>query len=162
MSTETFLQIKTLIESKGFEYKHLVHEHVITSRDAADIRDTNIEDALKAIILKMQAMDGKYEFIQVVIPANERIDLKKLKIILGSKNISLASPIEVLEKTGCSVGSVPPFANLFGLKVYADDSILKKDLVVFSAGTHTDSIQMSAKDYYSLIEPKIIEVKKLF
>jgi Ala-tRNA(Pro) deacylase len=110
----------------------------------------------------VQTREGTSHFIQAVIPANERIDLKKLKIILDSKNISLASPDEVLERTGCTVGSVPPFGKLFDIQMYADETILKKDFIVFSAGTHNDSIQMKAQDYLTILEPKIVEFKKVY
>jgi len=160
MTTETFLKIKKILEDAKVEYMHLTHDHVRTSEDAAKIRGTNIEDAAKAIILKVQSKDGNYYFIQAIIPANQRIDLKKLKIILDSKNVALASPDEVLERTGCTVGSVPPFGKIFNISMYMDESILKKDFIVFSAGTHTDSIQLKAQDYYDILEPKVVELKK--
>ena len=165
MSQETFLQIKETLDNSKVEYKHLTHEHVHTSEDAAKIRGTNIEDAAKAIILKVEhkSVDGakKFEFIQAVIPANQKIDLKKLKILLNSKNISLASPNEVLEHTGCTIGSVPPFGKMFNIQMFLDESILKKDVIVFSAGTHNDSIQMKAQDYYIVLEPIVAEFKKI-
>ncbi len=160
MTTETFLRIKEILDDAKVGYTHLTHEHVSTSEDAAKIRGTNIEDAAKAIILKVQSKDGNYTFIQAIIPANQRIDLKKLKMLLDSKNVALASPDEVLERTGCTVGSVPPFGKLFDIPMYMDESILKKDLIVFSAGTHNDSIQMKAQDYYGILEPKVVELRK--
>jgi Ala-tRNA(Pro) deacylase len=164
MTTETFLQIKKILDDAKVDYTHLTHDHVHTSADAALIRGTNIEDAAKAIILKVQSrnnsLDSSYSFIQAIIPADQRIDLKKLKIILDSKNVSLASPDEVLERTGCTVGSVPPFGKLFNIPIFLDESILKKDFIVFSAGTHTDSIQMKAQDYFAVLEPNIVEIKK--
>lgn len=161
MATETFLRIKEILDKAKVEYTHLTHEHVTTSEDAAKIRGTNIEDAAKAIILKAQLRDGSFQFIQAVIPANQRIDLKKLKLILESKNVALASPDEVLERTECTIGSVPPFGKLFDIPMYMDESVLQKDLIVFSAGTHHDSIQMKAQDYYELLEPKVVEIKKV-
>jgi Ala-tRNA(Pro) deacylase len=161
MTTETFLQIKKILDDARVEYTHLTHDYVRTSEDAAKIRGTNIEDAAKAIILKVQSKEGKFDFIQAIIPANQRIDLKKLKILLDSKNVALASPEEVLERTGCTVGSVPPFGKLFGIPMYMDESILKKDFIVFSAGTHNDSIMMKAQDYFTILEPKVVEIKKI-
>jgi len=160
MTVETFLKIKDILDKSRVDYKHLIHDYVTTSEDAAKIRGTNIEDAAKALILKVQLRDGSYDFIQAVIPANERLDLKKLKIILDSKNVALASPEEVLEKTGCTIGSVPPFGKLFDIQVYLDESILDKDFIVFSAGTHNDSIQMKAQDYLVVMDPKVVEFKK--
>jgi len=165
MTAETFLQIKKILDEAHVDYTHLTHDHVHTSADAALIRGTNIEDAAKALILKTEFKDETgsktFNFIQVVIPANMRIDLKKLKIILDSKNVSLASPDEVLERTGCTVGSVPPFGKLFNIPMYMDESILKKDFIVFSAGTHNDSIQMKAQDYFEILEPNVVEIKKI-
>jgi Cys-tRNA(Pro) deacylase len=164
MTTETFLRIKKLLDDASVDYIHLTHDYVRTSEDAAKIRGTNIEDAVKAIILKAEYKDGSgnrsFNFIQAIIPANQRIDLKKLKIILDSKNVSLASPDEVLERTGCTVGSVPPFGKLFNVPMYMDESILKKDFIVFSAGTHNDSIQMKAQDYFEILEPNVVDIKK--
>ena len=161
MTVETFLKIKNILDKSRVDYKHLIHEHVSTSEDAAKIRGTNLEDAAKAIILKVQNKDGSFKFIQAVIPAHQRIDLKKLKIILDSKNVALASPDEVLEQTGCTIGSVPPFASLlFNIPMYMDESILKKDFIVFSAGTHNDSIEMKAQDYYVILDPQVVEFKK--
>jgi Ala-tRNA(Pro) deacylase len=162
MTVETFLKIKDILDKSRVDYKHLIHEHVSTSEDAAKIRGTNLEDAAKAIVLKAQSKDGEFYFIQAVIPANRRIDLKKLKIILDSKNVALANPDEVLEKTKCTIGSVPPFASkLFDIPMYMDESILDKDFIVFSAGTHNDSIQMKAQDYFVVLDPKVVEFKKL-
>jgi len=163
MATETFLEIKKILDASKVEYKHITHDYVRTSEDAANIRGTKIEDAAKAIILKAQNKDGNFNFIQAVISANERIDLKKLKILLNSKNVSLASPDEVLKKTGCTVGSVPPFANvLFDIPTYLDESVLKKDFIVFSAGTHNDSMQMKVQDYCRILEPKVVDLRKIY
>jgi Ala-tRNA(Pro) deacylase len=160
MSESTFLKIKELLVKKKIEYKHLVHEHVRTSVEAAQIRGTNLEDAAKALIIKTESKDKIYDLIQAVIPADKRIDLKKLKNFLQMKNLSLASPEEVLERTGCTVGSVPPFGILFGLKVYVDESLLTKEQIVFSAGTHNDSIIMKPQDYLEIVNPVVTEFKK--
>jgi Ala-tRNA(Pro) deacylase len=163
MSSSTFLQIKKILDDKKIEYTHLMHEHVHTSEDAAKIRGTNLEDAAKAIIIKAELKsdsERKFDFIQAVIPADKRIDLKKLKNFLGVKNLALASPEEVLERTGCTIGSVPPFAIFFGIKMYVDESILERERIVFSAGTHNDSIMMNPQEYINIVNPVVTEFKK--
>jgi len=163
MTTETFIQIKKILDENKVKYTHLTHEHVHTSEDAAKIRGTTLSEAAKAIILKVEKKENdtkSYEFIQAIIGGDQRIDLKKLRNHLNSKNIALASPDEVLEKTGCTIGSVPPFGILFNITVYIDESLLKKEHIVFSAGTHTDSITMKPEDYVKIIGPKILDLKK--
>lgn len=163
MTIEAFLQIKELLDKHKIIYEHITHEHVHHSEDAAKIRGTNLSEAAKAIIIKAEKRDDsgkRYDFIQVVIGGDQKIDLKKLRTLLNSKNVSLASPDEVLEKTGCTIGSVPPFGILFNLKVYMDNGLLEKERIVFSAGTHTDSIMMNPKEYTQIINPMIADLKK--
>jgi Ala-tRNA(Pro) deacylase len=94
-----------------------------------------------------------------VVGGDRRIDLKTVKKdILGVKNISLASPEEVLEATTCTIGSVPPFGNLFSIPVYLDKHLAQtQEEIVFSAGTHNDSIRMKTKDYLLAVKPIIKE-----
>ena len=160
MVQSTFLQIKELLDNNHVEYEHYIHAHVTTSQDAAAIRNTNLDDAAKAIVCKVEKRDGTFEFIQAILQASKRIDLKKLKRFLDSRNVALASPDEVLQKTGCTIGSVPPFGILFGIRVYVDEDLPKRESIVFSAGTHTDSVMMKPQDYLDIINPTVIEFKK--
>lgn len=164
MTVETFLQIKELLDNNKISYQHVVHEHVHRSEDAAKIRGTNLDEAAKAIIVKAEKKDdsgNKYGlFLQIVIGGDQRIDLKKIKLLTQSKNVALASPDEVLEKTGCTIGSVPPFGILFDIPVYMDSGLLEKERIVFSAGTHNDSIMMKPEDYVKIINPKIDSFRK--
>ncbi len=164
MTVETFLQIKELLDKNKINYTHITHEHVHRSEDAAKIRGTNLDEAAKAIILKIERKDSEnvkhYEFIQVVIGGDQKIDLKKLRLYFNSKNVALASPDEVLERTGCTIGSVPPFGILFNIPVYMDNALIDKSRIVFSAGTHNDSILMGPEDYVSIIDPKIDSFRK--
>ena len=154
MTKETFESIKKLLDEANVAYELFIHDHVHTSEDAAKVRGTNIEQAAKAIVLKEKKTG---DFFMFVVGGDRRIDLKIVKKeILGVKNVSLAPPDEILERTGCTVGSVPPFGNLFGIKVYFDKHLLEtQDEIVFSAGTHNDSIKMKTKEYVRVLQPTI-------
>ena len=154
MAKDTFSKIKKLLDETGVTYQHLEHEHVHTSHDAANVRGTDIKQAAKAIVLKEKKSGDLFMF---VLGGDRRIDLKTVKKkILGVKNISLAPPQDVLEKTGCTIGSVPPFGTLFGLPVYFDEHLKEtQERIVFSAGTHNDSIKMRTQDYLSIVKPTI-------
>ena len=55
---------------------------------------------------------------------------------------------------------MPPFGNLFNIKVYFDKSVVENDIVAFNAGTHTKSIKMKAKDLVKVVNPVIGEFSK--
>src|SRR5206468_6745948 len=55
----------------------------------------------------------------------------------------------------CATGAMPPFGNLYGLSTYVDKSLAEQDYIVFEAGTHTDAIKMSYRDYEKIVKPKV-------
>lgn len=88
-----------------------------------------------------------------VLPGNRKVDLEKMRALLGEKRLSLATPEEVLHVTGCVIGSVPPFGNLFGIPVYVDRSLLHNSEIAFNAGMLTRSIVMKTEDYVRSVQP---------
>lgn len=142
-----YVAIIALLEKEGVEYERFEHEHVHSSHDAAKVRGTRLEEAAKALVLET----GSGRIVQCVVSGHRKLDLKKVKAVLGEKNAALAHPGKVLEATGCPVGTVPPFGNLFGVPVYADADIFTREHVVFSAGTHHHSVRMGARDWQRIV-----------
>ncbi len=59
----------------------------------------------------------------------------------------------------CELGAMPPFGNLYGMEVFASRN-LAADEIAFNAGSHTELIRMSYKDFESLVQPKIAELSR--
>ena len=121
------------------------HAPTPTSELAAHIRGTKPEEGAKALVLRSEGM-----FLMCVLPGNKKIDLNKMRIILGKKRLSLATPEEVKKATGCDIGSVHPFGNLCGIQLYADRNLIKHEMMTFSAGMVTKSIRMKSEEYLQL------------
>lgn len=156
MGKEVFDRIRLLLNENKIVFEQIEHEHVRTSDEAARIRGMSLDEGAKAIVLKAKGRNNEYSFIQCVVPGDRKIDFKTVRKLLGLKSISLATPEEVLEITGCTIGSVPPFGPLFGINTYADEVLSGKDKIVFSAGTHNDSIRMAASDYLFVVRPVVL------
>ncbi len=127
---------------KKYDYEHLKHDFVHRSSDAANIRGNSIEQAAKAIILKTDK-----GFIQCVLQGHKLIDYKKLKKVLNLKKVRLGTEEEVLELTGLTIGSIPPYGGLFELDVFVEEGLLELNYLYFSAGSHYDSIKIKPSDY---------------
>lgn len=148
-------KIKDVLNKEKIEYEVLEHRAVFTSKESAEVRGTELKQGCKALICKTE--EG---FIQVVVSGAKELDIEKLQQFTLFKKIELANAKEVRKVTGCNIGSVPPFGNLFNLKVYFDKSVIDNDVVGFNAGTHTRSIKMKAKDLVEVINPVIGEFSK--
>ncbi len=147
-----FDKIKAFLDQNNVSYEFKEHEPVRTSEEAAAVRGEDIKIGAKALLLKAGT-----EFILAVISAAKRIDSKALKRILGIKSLRFATADEVKAKTGCVPGGVPPFAQVFGLKLIVDKSIMQNEYMAFNAGEQTKSLKMKTQDYLGLLKPRIEE-----
>ena len=150
-----FDKIKDVLNKEKIEYEVLEHKAVFTSKEAAQVRGTELKQGTKALICKTE--EG---FIQAVVSGAMELDIEKLQRLTFFKKIEMADAKEVKKVTGCNIGSVPPFGNLFNLKVYFDKSVIENDIVAFNAGSHTRSIKMKAKDLARVVNPVIGEFGK--
>lgn len=147
---QIFEKVKALLDGKKIKYETIEHKPAFTSEESAKARGTELKQGARALVLKA---DDK--FIMAISSAAYEIDLEKLKSILGAREISLAKAEEVKKATGCEIGSVPPFGNLFDLPVYVDEKLLENEIIAFNAGTHTNSLKMKSKDLAGIVKPKI-------
>jgi len=151
MGVLEFRLLKEFLQRSGVRFDVSEHAAVFTSEEAARVRGADLKTGVKALVLKTETGS----FVIGLVAADRKIDLKRLAKVVGAERLQLASAEEVLKLTGCEVGSVHPFGNLFGLPTYLDRSVLENELDNFNAGLHTVSIQMSGKDLVKAIEPVI-------
>ena len=141
-----------MLEEKGIEYRITEHKAVHTSQEAARVRGVSLRQGVKAMVLKTQ--EGK--FVLALVPADQKVDLKKIAGLEGTKRMSLADPDEVFRLTGCRIGAVPPFGHKTRLKTYLDERVLENERIDFNCGEHTRSVQMSGKDLLKVVEAELI------
>lgn len=156
---DEFNEIIHCLDENSVEYKIHEHQPVHHAEEAALVRGFDLHTGVKSLIFKIQHSAGN-DFILVLVSGDKRVDSQKLKEILKVKNISLASPEEVLEKTGCEIGSCHPFGNLMGMKTYMDEKILANKTVAFNAGLLTMSITLDPKELVRVVNPEICDLSK--
>lgn len=153
-------QIIDMLKSHGVWFETFEHEPVITSEEAAKVRDGySIHQGAKAIIVRIKITSSNKKFVMLVIPGDLRFDNSKVKQIFNAKDIRFATEEEVVTLTdGVQPGGVPPFGNLFGIEVLADPSLLENEKIIFNAGDRRFSVGMKSADYISLINPRVISI----
>ena len=61
----------------------------------------------------------------------------------------------------CEVGAEPPFGTLYGVPLWLDASFENQEVMVFNAGTHTDTIRMRVVDFEALESPLLGRLTEL-
>jgi len=146
-------RIKTLLKEHHVDFHVASHRPVYTSAEAAEVRGESLQSGAKALILKV---DGG--FAMFVLPGDRRMNSKRIKRTAGVKSIRFATPEEVETLTGLTIGSIPPFGSLFGMRTFCDPSLGENEQINFNAGEHTVSIRMRYVDYVSVESPKVVEL----
>ena len=53
---------------------------------------------------------------------------------------------------------MPPFGNLYDMRVYADIALAEHEEITFTAGTHRELVRMKWEDMLYLVRPTVHEV----
>lgn len=152
--------ITDLLLSHNYWFETFIHLPVMTSEEAAQMRPGyTLEQGAKALIVKMEKRNKEMEFCMLVLPAHLKLDSKKVKQALDIKNLRFATEEEIFEIThGIQRGAIPPFGNLFNVKVYVDPLLFSNDKIVFNAGDRRFSIAMKSEDYKIIVKPIAIDL----
>ena len=150
-------KIAELLESGGYWFETFEHEPVRTSEEAGKVRTGySLAQGAKAMIVRVKKSTTDKSFVMLVLPGDRRFDFAKVKRLFEARDIRFATEEEVIKLTGGVLpGGVPPFGNLFGLKVYAEETLFQNAKIIFNAGDRRFSIAMKSEDYKKFINPKI-------
>ncbi|MBI2598537.1 MAG: hypothetical protein HYW50_05070 [Candidatus Diapherotrites archaeon] len=153
MGQKEFEKIIGFLKENNLKFELLEHEPVFTSEQAAKVRKAQLSQGVKAIVLKSSST----QFVLACVSGDKKIDLKKLAVLCGEKKFSLASAQEVLQQTGCEIGSVSPIGVVYPLPTYFDKKIFENEIVEFNVGLHTKSVRMDPKELAKALKPRVAE-----
>ena len=89
-----------------------------TANDAATALGCNVGAIVKSLLFKLGD-----KFCLCLVSGDKRCSLNKLKKKLGEKDVSMASPGEVKQVTGYTIGGVSPIGHLINTKVYMEKNL---------------------------------------
>ncbi len=148
MSQLELENIRTILSGLELHPTYLEHEPVLTSEDAARTRGFELRQGIKALLFT----DGKDDWVIVNVPGDRKVDAKKVADNRGwaKKAIRMATPEEVIEKTGCEIGSVPPFGHKSPLPILVDLSVFENEVSTYNIGLLTHSLKIATLEMKTL------------
>jgi Ala-tRNA(Pro) deacylase len=149
-------KLKNFLSRERVKHISIYHSPTYTAQEIAALAHIPGKRLAKTVIVKL---DGK--MAMAVLPASYRVDLDLLEKASGARIAELASEEEFGDRfPGCEVGAMPPFGNLYGMEVYAAQSLAKDKTIAFKAGTHFELIRMAYKDFERLVQPRVVKLSK--
>lgn len=150
----TIARLTEFLDTHKVAYVVVSHSPGYTAQGIAALAHIPGKEMAKTVIVKLND-----KLAMVVLPAKFHVDLAALKSAAHAETAALASEDDFRDAfPECETGAMPPFGNLFGVPVFADESLEKDTEIAFNAGTHRELIRMTWADFKRLAEPTMIRL----
>jgi len=147
-------KLRAFLDQNQIKYLVISHSVAYTAQGIAAVTHTPGRELAKTV---MVMIDGR--LAMAVVPASCRVDLARLKRHLRVDSVELATEAEFRDQfPDCETGAMPPFGNLYGMDVFADQSLALDKEIAFNAGSHRELVRMSFGDFRNLVGPVLIQL----
>ena len=152
-------KLKEMLDGAKVPYEIFNHPLAYTSQEIAATQHVPGKEIAKVVILHV---DGT--LVMAVVAGSHKIGLDTVRSSLGAFSVRLATEDEFVSRfPGCEIGAMPPFGNLFGMKVIVDPALEKDKYIYFNAGNHVQTVRLAYKDFVALVKPEVarlVEARK--
>jgi len=147
-------QLKEFLDENRVKYVVISHSVAYTAAGIAALTHIPGKELAKTVIVKI---DGA--LAMAVVSASQHVDLAGLQAATGASTVTLATEDEFKTRfPGCEVGAMPPFGNLYGMTVFADENLAHDKDIAFNAGSHRELMRIAWEDFSRLVQPKLMRV----
>ena len=151
-------RVKAIVEfldGLGIAYELVKHEPVMSA--TAEARQANLppDQVAKTVVLH----DGS-AYVIAAIPASERLDLHKLRELLGAtRQLRLATETEIARDfPTLEVGAVPPFGPMVPAAEVIDSALVQHERILCPAGDHRHSVLVDPRDVVRITAARTADI----
>ena len=145
-------RLKDFLDRENVKYVTIAHSPAFTAQEIAQKSHIPGKELAKTVVVKI---DGVMSM--VVTPASEHVRLNKLKETLGAAKVELAHEYEFKDAfPDCETGAMPPFGNLYDMKVFVSQALREDEQIAFNAGSHSELVRLPYTEFERLVEPILL------
>lgn len=142
--------VEVFLKTSGVAFETIEHPAVFTCEDAHGV-------TIPGMTLKNLFVEDKTNarFYLVTIPAEKRLDMKRLQEIAGSKRLSFGKAEDLMDHLGIEPGSVSPLCLLNNtkrdVKFFIDRAGWEAPLVNIHPNENTASLVLDRENFHRLV-----------
>ncbi len=134
-------KLKQFISANHMQAEHLTFAQSTHSvAEAAQAVGATAQDFVKSICL----ISKTGQMVVAVVKGEDRADRGAVQRLLNLAKLSIASPTEMLEKTGYPAGGTPPFG--FDALFVMDERVFEKPMVYAGGGSEQSLIRVAPEE----------------
>jgi prolyl-tRNA editing enzyme YbaK/EbsC (Cys-tRNA(Pro) deacylase) len=149
-------RVREALEERGFEPEILELEQTARSAaEAADALGVRVEQIVKSLVFRGRRTGRP---VLVLAGGSNRVDENRVSHLL-SEPVGMADAAYVREKTGFSIGGVPPVGHVEQLTTFVDEDLLLESEVWAAAG-HTHAVfRLKPADLMRITDGQVVALK---
>jgi len=133
-----------LLDEAGVQYELLPHARTESAAAEAEALGLAAAEVAKTLVVKTPEV-----YVRAVLPASERLDLRKLWELLGvgKHDVHLATEEDLgRDFAEFELGAVPPVGGGRRDPVVVESRLGRRESLVLEAGSHEESIRIASDD----------------
>ena len=154
LNKEAVKRAKEALKKFNSEIKVIELEQTArTANDAANSLNTEVGSIVKSLLFRNEG-----NFLLCLVSGDKRCSLNKLKKIFNSKDLSMASPDEVKDQTGYTIGGVSPVGHKNKLEILVDESLNRFKNLYAAAGHPNCIFKINFDELLNLTNGKVKDI----
>lgn len=149
--------LTSALDKAGVSYELLPHTHTESALAEAQSLGVSPDEVAKTLVVKLP--DG---YLRAVLPASARVDLRKVRELHGGgkHNVHLATEDDLRrDYPQFELGAVPPIGGRPD-PVVVDSKLADRTDVVLEAGSHDESVRISAADLLAITRAAVTDISE--
>ncbi len=149
MATATW--VREELDRRGIPYQELHHPDAYTAQEVA--HEEHVSGHRVAKVVGVLA-DGRP--VELVLPASRRVDLERVRQLLGADAVRLATEDELCRHfTDCEPGAIPALRHWGNVEVIMDSYLKADGDILILGGTHRDALRIRFDDWFAVVNPRV-------
>ncbi|MGE5123870.1 MAG: aminoacyl-tRNA deacylase [Acidobacteriaceae bacterium] len=123
--------------------------------NVAMVLGLSVHQTVKTLIFK----SSQGEAMLVMVGADQNVVSGNLKQAVGSRNVQLSSPEEVIRTTGYQIGSIPPFSwQPDNFRSFLDRDLAEEDILAVGAGVWGNEILITPENLIRACQAMVVNL----
>ena len=148
-------KLSAYIKEHAIQAEHLSFDQSCHSvAEAARVANASPEDIVKSICL----VDAGGNIVVVILKGADRVSTSHVAETLSIKQPRLATPQEILEKTGYPCGGTPSFG--YQATFLIDPKVMEKEMVFTGGGSENSLVKVAPQELVRANAGSIVRIRK--
>jgi prolyl-tRNA editing enzyme YbaK/EbsC (Cys-tRNA(Pro) deacylase) len=148
-------RLQAYLQQHHIQAEHLSFDQPCHSvAEAARAVNASPQELVKNICL----LDSDGQLITAIVKGEDRVSISRIAKSLQREGLRLATPTEILEKTGYPCGGTPSFG--YQATFLIDPKVMERELVFTGGGSETSLVKISTAELIRANQGTILRIRQ--